>query len=134
MMNKSTMIFLAVCAVLAVAVSPWLALGVMFIAIVCGSLTVYAMVNLVNSYLPRGVDMASEIAQTVVASLLADNNDRQTSGHRLPVFIPVRGVGRADFLDRLYAAPQFKTLCQAITLMGPVPCMPALAYLQRQAR
>jgi hypothetical protein len=132
MMTKSTMILLAVCAVLAVAVSPWIALLLMAVAIACGTAAVYAMLQLVHSHLPRGVNMAGDVTHTIVSSLINESNRQSNS--RLPAFIPVRGAGRADFLDRLYAARSFKSLCSAIALLGPAPCLPALAYLERQLR
>lgn len=132
MMTKSTWILLAGCAVLTVAVSPWMALVLMAIAILCGTAAVYALLQLVNSHLPQDVNMGEDITHTIVSSLISESNGQPTN-NRAPVFIPVRGAGRSD-LGQLYSAPQFKSLCSVISLLGAIPCLPALAVLERLGR
>ena len=131
MYNKSTLVLGVACLVLSM-VNPWLGLGLLLLALAAGTVAVLGMLSTVAGHLPQGTNrMASDMTCAFVQSLVSDD---EGGGRQLPSFITAGGgKGQPDYLRALYASPRFQALCKAISLLGPLPCLPAYRYVERNA-
>jgi hypothetical protein len=114
---------------ISILLNPLAGLGFLVVAFVIGFVAVYSINELVLAAIDYGSDKtARSITLGIVGTLVSEGNTRGAS----PSFISASSRrGGEDFMQRLERTPAYRQWCGVVSLLGPVPCYPAVSWLER---